>query len=90
VYGPLSLTIAIRCDPVPSGGTPASFCQRTALVEPQPDALRGELDVSADEALRHLQAAVKVEPLARGHVRYSQQQHDLADLAGGRAGVLLL
>src|SRR5205807_2232728 len=63
--------------------------QRTAPVERQLDVRRGELDVLAAEAPRHLQAAVDVEPLARGNVRDSEQQHDLVDLPGGGTGVLL-
>src|SRR5262249_607008 len=63
--------------------------QRTAPVERQPDVRCGELDVLAAEAPRHLQAALDVEALARGNVRASEQKHDLVDLPGCGAGVLL-
>ena len=65
--------------------------QGTAPVERQLDVRRrgGELDVLAAEAPRHRQAALDVELLGRGDVRDAQQEHDVVDLPGGRAGVLL-
>src|SRR5262249_36992015 len=65
--------------------------ERTTPVERQLDGARrgGELDVFTAEAPRHCQAAAGVEPLALGDVRGSQQEHDLVELPGGRAGVLL-
>jgi hypothetical protein len=41
----------------------------------------------AAKALSHGEAAVNGEPLAPGHVRDSQQEHDLVYLPGGRAGI---
>src|SRR5215470_20277230 len=49
----------------------------------------GELDVLAAKALRYGEAALNVEPLARGHIGNAQKEHDLIDLPGGRAGVIL-
>src|SRR5437764_3153658 len=86
--------ITANDDPVRSGalgrdaGVPG---ERTAPVERQLDGTgrSGELDVLAAEALRHGQAAAGVEPLARSHVRGSEQEHDLVYFSGGRPGVLL-
>src|SRR4029077_5692922 len=50
---------------------------------------RGELDVLAAKTLGHGKAAVNVEQLAPGRVRGAEQEHDLVDLPGGRAGALL-
>src|SRR5215212_8476936 len=65
---------------------------------PAPDTGRGqldgtrrhvELDVDAGEALGHGQAPVEIELLGGGHVRRPEQEHDLVDLPGHRAAVLL-
>ena len=63
----------------------------TAPVERQLDGTRrrGEQDVPAAVALLHGEAAVDVEPLAGGHVRDSQLEHELVDLTGGRPCALL-
>src|SRR5216683_6106635 len=86
--------IAANHEPARSGafGRDAGVLgQGTAPVERQLDGTRrsGELDVLAAKALRHGEAAVNVEPLARGHVRDSQPEHDLVDPPGGRTSVLL-
>src|SRR6516165_7252704 len=84
--------LAANDDPVRSGpvrGDTGVLGERTSAVEGQLDVRRrgGELDVLAAKASLHLQAAVDVEPLGRGNVRYSQQEHDVVDLPTGRAGV---
>jgi hypothetical protein len=86
--------IAANHEPVQSGavGRDAGVLgEGTARGERQLDRTRrsGELDLLAAKALGHGEAAVNVEPLARVHVHDSSQEHDLIDLPGGRAGVLL-
>src|SRR6266700_630593 len=81
-------------DPVRPGALrrdPGVLGQGPALVERQLDVRRrgGELDVLAAEAPRHRQAPLDVELLGRGDVCASQQEHDVVDLPGSRAGVLL-
>lgn len=84
---------AAQDEPVGSGavgGDAEVLGEGAAPVQRQLDAARRgvELDVLAAEALRDGEALADVEPLARGHVRRSQQEHDLVDLPGVRAGVL--
>src|SRR5215472_4065289 len=86
--------VAANDDPVRAGavrGDAGVFGGGTAAVERQPDGRRRgvELDVLAAEALRHGQAAVEVELLGRLDALDPEQQHEVVDLPGGRAGVLL-
>src|SRR5690606_28991183 len=86
--------VAVDDEPVGAAavGTDAGVLgERAAAVEGELDARgRGlELDVLAAEAPRDVQAAVDVEALAGLDVVDAEQQHEVVDLEGGRAGVLL-
>src|SRR6185437_3831863 len=67
------------------------FAERAAAIKLQlhRTGVAGELDVFAAEALGHREAVVDIEPLALGDVCGTQQEHDLIELSGRWAGVLL-
>jgi hypothetical protein len=77
--------IAAHREPVRSGAVgrdAGDLGEGTAVQERQLDRTRrrSERDIFAAMALFHGEAAVNVEPFARGHIRDSQLEHDLVDL----------
>jgi hypothetical protein len=67
--------LAVHGEPVRSGAVgrdAGDLGEGTALVERQLDGTCSELDIPPAKAPRHREAAVSMEPLARGYIRNSQ------------------